>query len=345
MTIFDPHIHLWNPRTTPREATPLVKLLGWSPWLLDKATRTLMPKPIVDFVGKADYVLSNHLPDIFHRDTGKYEVEGYVHIQAGWQVKKPIEAAGETAWLETLNPKPDGIVGYVNLSDEENIEAVIQAHREASPRFKGVRDMVACHPSKGVHNWHENPNVMNTEAFRKGYAKLGEEQLTYDCFLYANQLKDLAKLAREIPATNVVLDHVGSPVGLLGAHGGVGACAAERERIQKEWYEGLQAVAEVPHVRLKLSGLFMPIVGFDFHLREQAPSLQEVVDGIAAHIEFAIKAFGVERCMFASNFPMDKVSLSYESLYDAYFKIVENYKEEDKERLFRTNAKAFYGLG
>lgn len=344
MTIFDPHIHLWNPRTTPREATPLVKLLSWSPWLLDKATRALMPKPIVDFVGKPDYVLSNHLPDIFHRDTGKYEVEGYVHIQAGWQGKKPIDYANETRWLEGLKPAPAAIVGHASLNDLIHLDKVLDAHFAASKRFKGVRDMVACHPSKGVHDWHQNPKLMLEEDFQKGYARLGERGLTYDCFLYSNQLLDFVTLAKAVPSTKVVLDHVGAPVALMNAHGGAGLNAKERAQIKAAWYEGLEAVAAISQVHLKLSGLFMPIVGFDFHLRETPPSHQEVVDSIAPHIEFALKTFGVERCMFASNFPMDKVSLSYEMLYDAYFKIVENYSTADKEQLFRSNAKAFYGV-
>ena len=88
----------------------------------------------------------------------------------------------------------------------------------------------------------------------------------------------------------------------------------------------------------------MTLCGFQFEKRKQPASLNEVVDAIGPHLEYALKTFGVDRCMFASNFPMDKVSTTYETLYDAYFKIVENYSLEDQQKLFADNALAFYGI-
>jgi len=342
--VIDPHIHLWNPKETPKMITPLVKSFGWSPWLLDKVVRLLMPKSVVNFVGQTQYVVNPHLPEIFHRDSGKYNIDGYVHIQAGWEGEKPFSAIGETDWLMTLKDKPLAIIGEAHLHDLDNLDAVLDAHAKASPLFKGVRDMVAIHPNKGVMDFNEHGDMLKSDDFKKGYARLGERNLTYDTFLYAHQIDDFIKLVSEVPKTKVVLDHVGTPIGLGGNHAGIGKTADERNSIKERWYTDLAKVAAVPHVYLKLSGLLMPCCGFQFEQRDSPASFSEVIDAIGPHIEYAIQTFGIDRCMFASNFPMDKVSTSYETLYDAYFKIAEKYSEEDQQKLFAGNALEFYSI-
>ena len=344
MKIIDPHIHLWDPYTTPRLISPLAKLIGRYPKLMDKVTRMVMPKGTVNFVGKTSYGVNPHLPDTYHRDTGKYTIDGYVHIQAGWVSKQPLDVTNETKWLETLDDKPLAIVGEVDLHDLKNLDKVLDAHIAASPRFKGVRDMIARHSSKGVMDFNERKDVLKMADFKKGYAKLSERGLSYEAFLYSYQLPDFIQLVKDIPTTRVVLNHVGTPIALANEHGGVGKTAKERTQIKEDWYKNLAELATVDHVQMKLSGLLMPVLGFNFHLRKNPPSLNEVVDAIAPHIEYALKIFGVDRCMFASNFPMDKVSVSYEMLYDAYFQIVENYSTTEKQKLFSENALAFYNI-
>ena len=342
--IIDPHIHLWNPAENPKQISPLVKTFGRFPWLLDKVTRLLFPKAVTSFVGQTQYVTNPHLPEIFHRDTGKYNIEGYVHIQAGWEGEKPFNPIGETEWLMTLKDKPLAIVGEAHLHDLENLDAVLDAHIKASPLFKGVRDSLAIHGDKGVMDFNETGDMLKSEDFKKGFASLGERNLTFDTYLYAHQLKDFTKLVAAVPQTRVVLDHVGTPIGVGGPHGGLGKTAQERKSIQEQWYEDLARLAEVPHVRMKLSGLLMPVCGFQFEKSATPASLNEVVDAMGPHLEYALKTFGVDRCMFASNFPMDKVSTTYETLYDAYFKIVENYSVADQQKLFADNALAFYEI-
>ena len=96
LKIIDPHIHLWDPYTTPRLISPLTKLFGRFPKFLDRVVKIAMPKATINFVGKSEYVCYPHLPDTFHRDTGKYKIDGYVHIQAGWAAKKTLDLVGET---------------------------------------------------------------------------------------------------------------------------------------------------------------------------------------------------------------------------------------------------------
>ncbi len=342
--IIDPHIHLWNPKDTPKNVRGLVKMFGRWPWLLERVTSMVFPQSVINFVGKPKYFLNNHLPETYHKDTGKYQIEGYVHIQAGWEGKKPFNSVGETEWLMTLKDKPLAIIGEAHLHDLKHLDAVLDAHESASPLFRGVRDSLAVHSDKGVMDFNELGEVLRRDDWRKGYARLGERNLTFDTFLYAHQLPDFIDLVQSHPETKVVLDHVGTPVGLSGYHGGVGRTSDERKRIQESWYQNLAELAKVPHVRLKLSGLLMTFCGFHFEDRENPASLTEVLDAIAPHIEYAIETFGIDRCMFASNFPVDKVSTSFETLYDAYFKIVEDLPIEDKKKLFFDNAVSFYNL-
>ncbi len=146
--------------------------------------------------------------------------------------------------------------------------------------------------------------------------------------------------------TTMVLDHMGTPVGLAGPHGGQGETEADRARILDDWHAGLVAVAEHRNVHCKLSGLLMPICGFGFHERDAKPSVGEVVDALGPHVLFGIETFGVERCMFASNFPMDKVSVDYEVLWDAFLQIIANAGLDATQQaaLLAGNAAAFYRL-
>ena len=227
--IIDPHIHLWDPYTTPRQVSPLVKTFGRFPWLLDKVARWVFPKHAIAFVGDPKYFFKPHLPDTFHRDTGKYKIDGYVHIQVGWEGKKPFNSVEETAWLMTLENKPLAIVGEAHLHDLKYLDAVLDAHAKASPLFKGVRDSLAIHPNKHVMDFNETGDMLNSEDFKKGYARLGERNLTFDTYLFSHQLQDFTQLVSEVPQTSVVLDHVGTPVGLGGEYVGEGKTAKVRK--------------------------------------------------------------------------------------------------------------------
>jgi len=342
--IIDPHVHIWDPRTTPRAASPLVKLIGRWPKVLDRSVKLLMPSPLVEFVGDSRYVLNAHMPSDYHRDTGKYDVTGYVHIEAGWEAKGPMGPVGETKWVDALDDPPMALVAHADLSDTANLDAVLDAHAASSKRFVGVRDMAAAHPAKRIHNWAKSEAVLTSPEFEAGYRRLGERDLTFDAWVYSNQLRDLARLVQQVPDTRVVLDHMGTPIALGGAFGGLGETPRQRDAIRRDWYEDLARLAEHPQVMLKLSGLLMCNLGFGYHKDGGAKSVQQVVDDIGSHIRKGIDTFGVDRCMFASNFPMDKVSIGWEMLYDAFFQIVSDYSDDDQQKLFADNAAAFYRI-
>ena len=342
--IVDAHIHLWDPRTTPRAVTPAVRLLGWNERVLRAVGARLFPKASIDFVGRVDHVMHPYLPGSHRRDRGEQAFRGFVHVQAGWHGKGPLGPVGETRWLEEVCGQDLlAIVGQADLASP-GLGTLLDAHAEASARFVGVRDMLARDPDPGVMDWDERPAGCADPDWERGFAELGRRGLTFDAWMYAPQLPAFEAVARAHPETRVVLDHLGSPVGIGGPFAGYGATAEARESIRKRWEEDLRRIAEQPQVHVKVSGLAMPISGWGWHQRAEPPSVDEVIDAFGPLVEVALDAFGVERCLFASNFPMDKAALPWSTLYAAFEALIEPMGPEAQRAVFHDNAARFYGL-
>ncbi|MCA9720101.1 MAG: amidohydrolase family protein, partial [Myxococcales bacterium] len=226
------------------------------------------------------------------------------------------------------------------------VDEVLAAHRAASPATRGVRYMLTWHEHPLVHSYAPAPALTRDPQWRRGYAALARHELSFDAWVYHEQLGELAALARDIPEVRVVLCHVGTPVGLGGSFHGIGADAGARDRIRGAWLEGLAELAACPNVHCKLSGLTMPVIGFGFHERAHKPDVEELAAALESPLRAAIDAFGVERCMFASNFPVDKVSTTLDTLWRAFGRVVDRLELDDaaRRRLFRDNARAFYRL-
>ena len=338
--ILDAHVHLWNPRTTPRLVSPLVKTLGWSPKLLNWATHKAFPSDALHFVGTPRYALLNYLEEDWALDTAGH-ASGFVHIEAGWQCG-PTETPRETEWLErTCGPRLKAIVGHASLGHPE-LASTLDAHVRASKRFVGVRDKLAYSDARTVMRWSAGPKVIDEAAWQRGYALLGERGLTFDAWCYGHQLPALAKLFAAHPNTRAVLDHLGTPIGAGGRFIGVVESEAARDRAFKTWQEDLQRVAENPQVFAKISGLTMPIVGLGFDARKEPVSVSEVVEKLGPFVNFALTTFGAKRCFFASNFPMDKVSLPWTLLFEAFDQLSRHLGPETQHDLFERNALRFY---
>jgi predicted TIM-barrel fold metal-dependent hydrolase len=346
--IVDSHVHHWDPRTTPREASVAVKLFGWNPRLLDFVVRMAMPKPLVDFVGRSEYVLNPYLPSDLRTDWGRHHhrLQGVVHVQAGWKGKRHIDVVDETRWLERIDPEGTtirAIVGAAHL-EAPDLEDVLDAHQTASPRFRGVRDLLAAHPNEAIVDWEREPGLIRNRAWREGYALLGKRGLTFDAWMYHRQLDEFGDLVRSHPETKVVLCHLATPIALAGPYGGLGGNPADRARIANEWKEAISNFASIPHVRFKIGGLLMPIVGFGAEHRDQPMSEQEFVDRVGLLVEWAIGTIGIDRCMFGSNFPMDKVSTDYATIISGLDALLSTHADEDKAKFFANNAREFYTI-
>lgn len=349
--VIDPHIHQWDLTNTPRVLSLPKKLLGWNKRLYEGVLNVAAKKSDRDYVGKVDYVGYDYLVDDYADDAKNLNVSHIVHVEAKWMAKKPLDVVDETRWVDQLYQPPGnrtgiklgGIVGYTELRDPAAPE-VIKAHVEASERLVGLRQMLAWDDDKGIMRYCDRPKIYRDPVWRKHFALLETHDLSFDAWFFHHQLDEMVELAQAFPNTRFVLGHMGTPIGLGGPFAGYGHTEQQRREILKVWQEGIAKVAQCPNVHMKLSGFFMPVVGWGFHLREQPPSHQELLDRFKPLVDFVMAQFGVERCMFASNFPMDKVSLDLQSLYDLYWSIASDRTDAERALLFRDNAAAFYKI-
>ncbi len=232
-----------------------------------------------------------------------------------------------------------GIVGFADLSLGAGVGEVLDMQMARSERFRGIRHAAGWDADERVRNSHTNPpqGLLLQPAFREGMKELANRALSFDAWLYHPQLPELIGLARANPDVTIVLDHFGGPLGL-------GPYAGKREQIFATWREDIVALARCPNVYAKLGGLVMPINGFGFHNRERPPGSDEIVAATGRYYRHAIDCFGVERCMFESNFPVDKRSCSYHVLWNAFKKLVADASDHEKQRLFHDTAVEVYRL-
>jgi L-fuconolactonase len=233
-----------------------------------------------------------------------------------------------------------GIVGYADLALGPPVEKVLEAMIAAGGgRFRGIRFITASHPDQAI--WGSPiirpAGLLMDSRVRQGFARLAPLGLTFDAWMYHTQLGDLVDLARVFPETHIVLDHVGGPIGL-------GPYAGKRDQVFAEWSRKIRELAACPNVHVKLGGLGMRMFGFTHHTGELPPSSEELGAAWRPYIETCITAFGPERAMFESNFPVDKGSCSYMALWNAFKRITAGYSGAEKAALFAGTATKFYRL-
>lgn len=235
-----------------------------------------------------------------------------------------------------------GIVGMADLQLGARVEEVLTAQISAAgTRFKGIRHAAGWEDrTREIHISHSNPpaHLYRDHAdFREGFAALGRLGLTFDAWIYHPQMSDLVDLARSFPDQPIVLNHVGGPLGL-------GWYAERRDEVFAEWRRGIVELARCQNVCVKVGGLGMKLNGFGFDQRPRAPSSDELADAWRPFVETTIEAFGPDRCMFESNFPVDKISGSYGNYWNAFKKLARGASESEKAVLFRETARRFYRL-
>ena len=233
-----------------------------------------------------------------------------------------------------------GIVGYADLTIGAAVGKVLEAMIVAGGgRFRGIRFITASHPDQAA--WGSMvtrpEGLLRDKRVREGFARLAPLGLSFDAWMYHTQLDDLVGLARTFPDTQIVLDHVGGPIGL-------GRYAGKRDEVFAEWSGRIRELAACPNVHVKLGGLGMRMFGFDLHTRELPPSSEELAAAWRPYIETCIAAFGPERAMFESNFPVDKGSCSYAALWNAFKHIAAGCSAAEKAALFAGTANRFYRL-
>ncbi len=271
------------------------------------------------------------------------------YSENGPEQMKPV---GETAFIDALAEKfrsngeqhmncSAAIISYADLRLGEAVTPVLEAHRQASPsRFRGIRHNVCWDESPEVSNSHTMPTkgLLLDSEFRKGVRCLQKQGLLYEVYLYHPQLLELADLARTFPDQPIVLNHFGGPLG-------VGSYAGRRDEVMAVWKRSITELATCPNVVAKLGGIAMPRNGFGWHEREKPPTSTELVEATAPYYHFTIDSFGPDRCMFESNFPVEKHSCSYTVLWNSFKRIASEYSDSEKAAMFRGVAERVYSIG
>jgi predicted TIM-barrel fold metal-dependent hydrolase len=310
--VIDPHIHQWDPLTTDRiisrEARMLRRVRRVPRWVA-----RLQPRAKREFIGDPHYVLKPYLPIDYRADAGAVEVSSIVHIEtSSIVIREHLDAVEETRWVAALPWQSDGapaLGGIVVHVDPRWADAapVLDAHLAASDRVRGVRYSAAHHPDRGVLSFAHESHLLREPDFLRGFAAVAERGLSFDVWIYSHQLPDALVLATEFPDTTFVLDHYATPVGIFGPRGH-STCRTPRERAEllARWRDDLAALAARPNVVAKHSGLGMPVLGAPAARQVTDASHSRLLDRCAPLIRHLHETFGVERTMWASNFPIDK---------------------------------------
>ena len=233
-----------------------------------------------------------------------------------------------------------GIVSHVNLLLGDRARPVLEAEITAgNGRFRGIRHSSAWDAEFEVAGMYAKrpKGILLDPTFREGFACLAPLGLSFDAWLFHPQIGELTDLARAFPDTRIMLDHCGGPIG-------IGRFAGKREETFASWKASILEIAKCPNVSVKLGGLAMRLLGYDFHERPMPPSSEQAAAAWRPYIETCIEAFGPTRAMFESNFPPDKGQCSYQVIFNAFKRIAAQYSEAEKTALFSRTAVDFYRL-
>jgi predicted TIM-barrel fold metal-dependent hydrolase len=318
LPICDPHHHLWD-RNTARVAQR---------YLLDE---------ILDDIG------------------GGHNVVSTVFIECGAMFKpdgpEALRPVGETEFVNGIAAMSAsgiygpariaaGIVGTTDLRLGDGAADVLDAQIAAGGgRFRGIRRSAAWDPDEAVprHRTNPGPGLLARDDFRAGFAQLAPRQLSFEAWCYHHQIPEVTAVARAFPDTTIILDHFGGPLG-------IGSYAGQADDVYAVWRPAITELATCPNVVAKLGGINMEINGFGWHERPRPPSSQELAEATRRYYEFTIEKFGVDRCMFESNFPVDKASCSYTVLWNSFKRLTSGYSASEKAKLFHDTAARVYRL-
>lgn len=299
----------------------------------------------------------DYMVDEFLADTGsghRILKSVYVEARAFYLQEGPehLRPTGETSAIAAIaarlaaHPSQVQIAGIVAHADlrlgerPELLAQLLQTHQQCSTgllrgiRHSGARDP---RPEDLLISGRAPAYLYGREDFRAGLRQLAALGLSYDTWHFHHQNEDFIELAQAVPEATIVLDHFGTPLG-------VGIYAGRREEIYQKWREDIAALAECPNVYLKLGGLAMPDNGFGWDKRATPPSSDEIVRAHSRYYMHALEQFGTQRCMFESNFPVDRLSVSYHVLFNAFKKMAANFSEAEQHALFYGNAERVYRL-
>ena len=202
-------------------------------------------------------------------------------------------------------------------------------------KFNGKEFLLSCDDGQEEHL--EELALYLNEKFREGFSKLADYNLSFDAWLYHTQINDVSTLADAFPNQNIVLNHFGGPIG-------IGPYEDKRAEVFASWKQSILNLSKRANVYIKLGGLGMVLNGYQFENQQLPPSSNELANEWKPFFETTINAFGPERCMFESNFPVDKVTSSYAVYWNTFKRIALHASPTEKRFLFHDTAKNFYNM-
>lgn len=291
----------------------------------------------------------------FSADAGSgHHIVSTVYVECGTLNRQGgpahLRTAGEAAFVAVVGKLADsgafgatrvaeGYVGHADLSDGDHLEETLAALEEASEgRLRGIRSSAAWDADVAVSpgtRAFSPPGLMRDPTFRAGVRTLAKHGLVYDAWQYHPQLRELAELADAVPLAAIVCGHCG---GLLGNRN-----YATPDNFG-HWHAQVTELARRPNVLMKLGGLVSARTGFGFHTRERKATQDELIELWKPYILTCIEAFGADRCMFESNFPVDAVAADYRTLWTVFKRIVSGASATEKAALFAGTARRIYTL-
>ncbi len=262
-----------------------------------------------------------------------------------------LKPVGETVFMNDLAERSaggqygaarvaHGIIGYADFRLGASVARTLEAHLAASPRhFRGIRHMTRWHQAAEEMDIppRSPKGLMMDATWREGFARLQDYQLPFDAWFAFTQYDELVNLARAFPQQTIVINHIG---GVSGS----GPYLGKRDEVMQAWRRGVERAAACPNVIMKLGGLGQPRCGFGWEQREKPPGSVELEKAYAPYYLYCIEQFGPQRCMFESNFPVERASCSYHVLWNAYKRIASSFSAGEKAMLFHDTAARVYRL-
>lgn len=283
----------------------------------------------------------NIVSTVFVECEAEYRPDGVESLRPVGETEFAVrESKRATATLASSTNIAAGIISFVDLRLGAEVERIVAAHAEAGRgRFRGIRHCVATDADNRVPAHRKQPplGLLADDSFREGFACLAPSGASFEAWAYHPQLPELLDLARAFPDTTIVLNHVGGPLG-------IGPYAGGRAAVIARWRDSISALAQCPNVYVKLGGFGISLHGFSWEALEKPPSSEVVADAAGAFIHHCIDCFGIERALFESNFPVDKVSYSYAILWNAFKRVAARYSATEQDALFHDNAIRLYRL-
>ena len=318
LPIIDPHHHLWDKR---------IPRIPYQRYQLDE---------LVEDAASGHNIVAT----VFVEARSMYRADGPPELVTVGEVEYVQGiAAASASGLYGPTRIAAGIVGRADLGLGAGVGPVLDALQAASPnRFRGIRHIVARDAHREIDPI-DDPRVgdLKSPAFIEGVRVLAGRGLSFDAWLYHHQMGDLVEFARAVPELPIVLNHIG---GLLR----VGPYADRLDEVLATWRSSIAALAACPNVTVKVGGLGMPRYGFDWAAREVPIGSEELAAEMAPWLDYTIEQFGPDRCMFESNFPVDKVSFSYGVMWNAFKRFSAAYTPAERAAMFHDTAKRVYRL-